>query len=177
MKLLSLFITFAILLYTSFAYDVYFDKDFKMFIDKEHRAEISNCRYNSSKVVYCDAKISYQWACKDAKNNSDHSACYRSFAFEGFPSEKFKLTFDINLRKFTSKCRDSFKTTSHFKKVNLMYDNKNEDTIADLSTYVKSFKIAESFKPMNSKKYYFRFETKNNCVFYGDIKIISSTKL
>jgi len=171
MKLLSLLISLSTLLYMSCAYDVFFDDKFKMQIDNQDIAIIENFRYNSSKNVYCEVTLLPEKICPFVVNDVQRALCSLS------KPTKFRLKIELYIRDFTTKCRNSFKTTSHFKQVNLMSGNQNVKYLSDLTGYVGIGYLPRTIDTYNNMKLYFKFKTKNDCVFYGDIKKIYSYQI
>ncbi|OUM63838.1 hypothetical protein PIROE2DRAFT_9579 [Piromyces sp. E2] len=172
MKFLSLLIFLAIHAYTALArYDVYFGSNFHMYIDSLQAVEVRDCRFNSSEVVYCEALIPGYYPCSIY---DDRSFCMNSYALGGSFYIGYRLRFDLTLKGYTEKCRESFKSTSHFKDNYLMNERGANGNLIDLKNDCINLKLPDTFYP--SKKH-FKFITKNNCVFYGYINKVTATKI
>ncbi|OUM65144.1 hypothetical protein PIROE2DRAFT_7860 [Piromyces sp. E2] len=174
MKFLSLLILLAIHAYTALArYDVYFNSNFLMYIEGYHEIKARDCRFNSSKVVYCEVVIPPCYKCYQSKY--DFKLCKKNCTNDkSQTSVGYRLRFDLTLKNYTEKCRESFKSTSHFNKVQLMDERGTYEELIDLSYDCMKFKLPSTFYP--SKKH-FKFTTKNNCVFYGYITKVTATKI
>ncbi|OUM68905.1 hypothetical protein PIROE2DRAFT_3294 [Piromyces sp. E2] len=178
MKLLSLLIVLATLLYTSYArYDVYFDSRFVMKVDGKDYAKISGCRYNSDEKVYCEVEIDMLKTCEERKDDHDKFMCQVTNLQFG-TKYMYRLRFDLKLRNFTSTCRNHFKSSKHFMENNLMYGkNSFAINLANLNDDVRNGVIPDKFGTFENRKYYFRFVTKKGCIFYGDFDTVHSTYL
>jgi len=177
-----LLILAALLCCTEAAYDVHFPDNISYYLDKNHKAYISGCRYNSRGRVYCEVRIPYVITKKHFEfykvEGFDGKGCPppigQKEVIDGYENRtsSYRLSIIINIRNLTQKCKDSFKSTAHFKDVKLMSGNTVESLLADQTSNVKNGKLDASFRTYGNRKYTFVFTTKNNCVFYGDFNNI-----
>jgi len=165
-------------------YDVFFP-DISLSIDVNHKARIFNCRYNSREKVYCEVDINYVYM-RNEKNcstrmtvdrygkNSPTYSCEDNFISSNCMS-RYRLRFDLKLKDFTSKCRNAFKSSAHFKQTTLMYGDNYAQYLSECTDQVSKGKLPSVLNNYNNRKYYFRFITKNDCVFYGYFDKIYTT--
>ncbi|OUM62014.1 hypothetical protein PIROE2DRAFT_11837 [Piromyces sp. E2] len=142
-----------------------------MYIDSHHGADVRNCRFNSSKVVYCEVLFINCYECYKYK---EPSPCLNECTRSKIYTIGYRLRFDLTLKDYTEKCRESFKSTSDFKETYLMNERGANGNLIDLANDLKYLKLPDTFYP--SKKH-FKFITNNNCVFYGYINKVTATKL
>ena len=148
------------------------------------RSLVNNCRYNSRGVVYCESYLHYlsnDYKLECVYDYYGHSGLTYLCGEERVPYNTishYRLRMGLNIRDLSKKCKDSFKSTSHFKDVKLVYTTRNgktfeSDLLSDQIYSVSYGYLPSSFDAL--KKYYFKFTTKNDCIFYGDFNTISST--
>ncbi|OUM56892.1 hypothetical protein PIROE2DRAFT_65309, partial [Piromyces sp. E2] len=170
-------------------YDVYFNPEFFIYLDTAHYTQISGCRYNSDRIVYCEVKIEHYERARTEKEvhpcKDDHLGdyglpdCKQKIEILYLMKNYYRIRMPLTLENFTSRCKESFKSTSHFKNVVLKNEKNQVTNIPSDQTkrIKKDYELPASFNTNGNNVYTLEFTTKNNCLFKGRFNKIYATNI